>query len=275
MKHKKILSLVSYFTHNFFIIILVLYLALFLLENIFTGFVSNNFDLNLILVPLFILGILTAIFPQPESTPKVTKPTILDYLVVGGFTILTFIIVWYKLTDLGKISIFIAAGSSLIVFLVSILMLFFPEDETKLIKVVNQKPKKIKTFKFKGIFIIIFFILLVPLLIFFSISAKKHQQLPVKQELKFIPVQIINGGALDNEINDVKVYLQSLGFTVEKVTRSAEISELPILKFDSEDKEIALYLEKSLVTRYPLLEKLPLPDTADPYPHLILILIGK
>lgn len=279
MKNNKFLSLVSYIAHNFFIVTLVLYLTLFLLENIFTGFVSNNFDLNIILIPLFILGVLTAIFPQLEALPQITKPSMLDYLLIGIFTELTFFIVWYKLIDLGKISIFIAIGSSLIVFLVSILMLFFPDDETTAIKTVSQKQKKIKNFKpkkFNYLFIIAFFCLLIPLLIFFSISAKKRQSpVPIKQVHKFIPVQIVSEGAPDNEVSSIKAYIQSLGFTVEKVSNSEAKNNLPILEFDSADAEIAQYLEKSLVVRYPLLEKLPLPDIADPYPHLILILVGK
>lgn len=276
---KKILSFVSYLAHNFFIIILVLYLVLFLLENIFTGFVSNNFDLNLILIPLFILGILTAIFPQPELPPQVTKPSMLDYLMVGVFTELTFFIVWYKLIDLGIISLYIALGSSLIVLLVSIMILFFPEDETTLAKTVKPKQKKLKTFKskkFNYLFVVAFFCLLIPLLIYFSISAKKRQvSVQVKQEHKFIPVQIVSEGAPDNEVSSIKAYLQSLGFTVEKISNSDAKNNLPVLEFDPQDAKIAQFLEKSLVTRYPLLEKLPLPDTADPYPHLILILVGK
>jgi len=191
MKKNKLLSLISYLSHNFFIITLVLYLALFLLENIFTGFVSNNFDLNIILIPLFILGVLTAIFPQLEALPQITKPSMLDYLLIGIFTELTFFIVWYKLIDLGKISIFIAIGSSLIVFLVSILMLFFPDDETTAIKTVSQKQKKIKNFKpkkFNYLFIIAFFCLLIPLLIFFSIPSKSSLVLTVKQSGKSIRV---------------------------------------------------------------------------------------
>lgn len=276
MKKNKLLSLISYLSHNFFVIILVLYLILFLLENIFTGFVSNNFELNIILIPLFILGILTAIFSQPELSPKVTKPSILDYLMVAGFIALTFVIVWYKLIDLGIISTYIASGSSLIVLIISIMMLFFPEDEEKSVEVIKSKPKKVRAFKFKGIFIIIFFSLLVPLLIFFSISAKKRQvSVQVKQEHQFIPVQIVSEGAPDNEVSSIKAYIQSLGFTVEKVSNSEAKNNWPVLEFDSADAEIAQYLEKSLTIRYPLLEKLPLPDTADPYPHLILILVGK
>ena len=279
MKKNKLLSLISYLSHNFFIITLVLYLALFLLENIFTGFVSNNFDLNIILIPLFILGVLTAIFPQLEALPQITKPSMLDYLLIGIFTELTFFIVWYKLIDLGNISIYIAIGSSLIVLFVSILMLFFPEEEITAIKTVNQKQKKLKIFKpkkFNYLFVVVVFCLFIPLLIYFSISAKKRQtSVQVKQEHKFISVQIINEGAPDNEVSSIKAYIQSLGFTVEKVSSSEAKNNLPVLEFDSADAEIAQYLEKSLVVRYPLLEKLPLPDTADPYPHLILILVGK
>jgi len=158
-------------------------------------------------------------------------------------------------------------------------MLFFPDNETTAIKTVSQKQKKIKNFKpkkFNYLFIIVFFCLLTPLLIYFSMSAKKREtSVQVKQEHKFIPVQIVNEGAPDNEVSSIKAYLQSLGFTVEKISSSEAKNNWPVLEFDFEDAEIAQYLEKTLTTRYPLIEKLPLPDTADPYPHLILILVGK
>ena len=52
------------YIHEGFTYTLLSYLILFLLENLFTGFVSNVFDLNLLLIPLFLLGISTSFFPS-------------------------------------------------------------------------------------------------------------------------------------------------------------------------------------------------------------------
>ena len=115
--------------HEGFTYTLILYLVCFLLENLFTGFVSNAFDLNILLIPLFILGIATSFFPTPikEKSTEVTHGT-KEYIMLASASILTFIIIYTKLADLGAIRLWVAVGSSVFIAMVSAMMLFFPEE---------------------------------------------------------------------------------------------------------------------------------------------------
>jgi|SRR3989338_6076556 len=108
--------------HTVFAHLLIFYLILFILENLFTGFVSNNFDLNILLIPIFAAGMLSAFFPAPKQKKK--KATKLDYLTITLLTVLTFIIILTKTSTLGEISIVLSSVSSLLVLFVSLMILF-------------------------------------------------------------------------------------------------------------------------------------------------------
>lgn len=120
-------SKIGKYVQDYFVFFLLFYLILFILENLFPGFVSNNFDLNLILVPVFILGVASAFFPLPKQKKK--QNIKLDYLIIIGLAIITFIIIFSKTRDLGSISIVIALISSLLVFCVSLLTLFSKDEK--------------------------------------------------------------------------------------------------------------------------------------------------
>ncbi len=111
----------GHFFQTAFTSVLLLYLVLFLLENIFPGFVSSNFDLNIMLVPLFITGIITAFFPTPRAEPKPAGH--FDYLITAGLTALAFFIVLNKTQDLGSLRWVISGVSGLLVLFFSIIVL--------------------------------------------------------------------------------------------------------------------------------------------------------
>ena len=67
---------------NLFVVSLIIYLVLFLLEITLPGFVSNNFNLNWVLGVVLVLGALAAFAPEEEESPfakatgdEVEKPT--------------------------------------------------------------------------------------------------------------------------------------------------------------------------------------------------------
>lgn len=69
---KKIIRVFLSITNKIFIFSLLIFLLLYLLESIFSGFISNNFSLNYFLLILVLLGLLS-IFNSEESTFHISK----------------------------------------------------------------------------------------------------------------------------------------------------------------------------------------------------------
>lgn len=105
-----------------FTCLLIFYLILFILENLFAGFVSHNFDLNILLIPLFIFGVASALFPIPKQKHKPVSR--FDYLIIVLLTVLTFVIIFVKTSMLGQAGIVLSFISSLLVLFVSLMVLF-------------------------------------------------------------------------------------------------------------------------------------------------------
>jgi len=94
---------------------LISYLGFTLLEQLFTGFVSNYINLNIILWVTVGCGALTAIWPMATVT---AKPGKIGWKSIGWLVILAALagwVVWYKIGALGNIRLPIAALSAIIV----------------------------------------------------------------------------------------------------------------------------------------------------------------
>lgn len=91
---KKLLFNILSFAREAFPYILIFYLVLFLLENLFPGFVSNNFNLNWILAAVFMAGLLAVFAPDvtkkaPEKPAGKNEYLLVAVLgLVGGAIIL-------------------------------------------------------------------------------------------------------------------------------------------------------------------------------------------
>lgn len=125
---REILSII--FSYSF-----ILYLVFFLLETIFPGFVSNNFSLNYLLIPVFIFGILSVIFPKPETEGKETKPASkLDFILMLVLSVGSFFLIFYKFNiDNLVLKLTVSLLSSVLTFILGVIILYFPdkqEDET-------------------------------------------------------------------------------------------------------------------------------------------------
>jgi hypothetical protein len=107
---------------------LVLYLILFLLENVFPGFVSKEFSLNYLLIPVMFFGVASSAFPLPERESiveeKVKKSDIWMSVVlsiVGGG------LIYYKIELEATLRIAISLLSGLLILIMSLLVIF-PEN---------------------------------------------------------------------------------------------------------------------------------------------------
>lgn len=127
------------FSRVFFMWILTFYLMLFLLENLFPGFVSNNFDLNWMLVGVFIVGLFTFFAPEVPQTQvgEISKKE--DYsliLLLGFFGV---IIPLAKLHVAWLLQWTIAIVSGLLVMIISYITLLGEEKAEEKIYYLEHK----------------------------------------------------------------------------------------------------------------------------------------
>lgn len=113
---------------NLFVGLLIIYLILFLLEVVFPGFVSNNFNLNWLLGGVLLLGLMAAFAPDEQEQEEPPKPKKNDYWLFIGLGIIGGLLMFYK-SDLSLIprilfSLFVA------IFITAIsLFLLLTKDE--------------------------------------------------------------------------------------------------------------------------------------------------
>jgi small-conductance mechanosensitive channel len=115
--------------------LLVTYLILLLIEQIWGGSVSFYLNMNYLLVVVIIVGVLD-VFSKHEK-PKKEKVTRRDYIFVSLLGILGFVILKFKTADLGWLSWVISVIAGILIVLLSILVL--EEDDEKK---ESRKPQK-------------------------------------------------------------------------------------------------------------------------------------
>ncbi|MEK6906226.1 MAG: hypothetical protein AABW81_01245 [Nanoarchaeota archaeon] len=115
------------FINHLFQTILVTYLILLLIEQIWTGVVSTYLNLNYLLVAVIAVGILD-VFSEHEKI-KHKEPEKKDYFFIFLLGLLGFGIIKYKTAQLGWLSWMISIIAGILIILLSILVLEEDEDE--------------------------------------------------------------------------------------------------------------------------------------------------
>lgn len=112
---------------HLFQVLLVTYLILLLVEELFTGSVSLYLNLNYLLIIVIVVGILDVFSDAPKIEEKpVTKK---DYLFVLILGVLGFFIIKYKTDTLGWLSWVISIIAGILITLLSILVLEDNEND--------------------------------------------------------------------------------------------------------------------------------------------------
>ncbi|MFH0906218.1 MAG: hypothetical protein V1824_02690 [archaeon] len=114
-------SLVS----HIFQTLLVTYLILLLIEQIWTGFVSVYLNLNYLLIVVIIAGIID-VFAEHKPQKQKTKKS--DYVLIYALGILGFAIIKFKTIELGWLSWVISIIAGILIILLSLLILEEDED---------------------------------------------------------------------------------------------------------------------------------------------------
>ena len=114
--------------NHLFQILLVTYLILLLVEQIFIGLVSVYLNLNYLLIIVIIAGILDVFSERPPRKKEVVKRR--DYFFIIILGILGFAIIKYKTSSLGWLSWVISIIAGVLIILLSLLVL--EEDDEQL-----------------------------------------------------------------------------------------------------------------------------------------------
>lgn len=108
--------------------LLVLYLILLLAETIWEKSVTSYMNLNYLLGIVIITGIITALTAKEEKI-QIEPVTKKDYLLAAIAGIAGAIIIYYKTSEIGSLSILISLISGILIILLSILVLQEDEDD--------------------------------------------------------------------------------------------------------------------------------------------------
>ena len=101
--------------------LLVTYLLLLLIEQLWQGVVSVYFNLNYLLVIVIIAGILDVFSVHEEKRKEqITKK---DYIFISILGVLGFAIIKYKTSELGGLSWLISIIAGILIILLSLLVL--------------------------------------------------------------------------------------------------------------------------------------------------------
>lgn len=121
-----------------FQISLISYLVFYLIEDFKPGFITNYFNLNIILILTIISGIITVLFEGKESSfetgheekvPEEKKIKKIDYLFIVVLGVVAAIIIFFKIKSLGWLAPIISIISGIIIILISILLLWDRGEE--------------------------------------------------------------------------------------------------------------------------------------------------
>ena len=163
--------------NHLFQALLISYLILLLIEQIWPSSVSLYFNLNVLLIAVIITGILD-VFSEHEQ-PKKEKPKIWDYLFISALGILGFAIIKFKTAELDWLSWLISIIAGVLIVLLSILVL--DDEEDNKVKKIKQKTYKNKPLLyFLRVLTIIFILNLV------SIAISIFTNLPYLESLRIV-----------------------------------------------------------------------------------------
>ena len=114
-----------------FKISLISYLLLYLMENFKAGFISDYFNLNIILIITIISGILSVSGEKEVAEKEIERIKVKDYVFITILGAIAALLIYYGIKDIGKLAYLISAVSGVIIILISILLISEPENNNE------------------------------------------------------------------------------------------------------------------------------------------------
>ena len=105
-----------------FLILLVTYLTLLLIETIFAGSVSRYLNLNYWLIAVIATGVVTVLSRQEREKSEeksINKGNIITFVCIG---LIGAALIWYKTRETGWLSYLISLGGGILIVRLSILI---------------------------------------------------------------------------------------------------------------------------------------------------------
>jgi len=275
---RRLLNPLFQFSAFLFPFALVLYLILFLLENVFPGFVNNVFDINYFLIPVLLFGFLAA-FANKDEDENEKKPTRWDFMLIAGLVALSFVILLYKTADLKWMGFLISLISSLLIAFISLIIIFPSKGLDSSTK--NQIEKKIDYRKFLlspfRISSAALFLIIIIAVSFLAISQKNTKpqekttkisvsienpvvKSPSKAALLNTPVLILNGAGKPGVASAMANFLKQNDFgTVSVGDADNPAYKNALLQFNNDDTAVASYITFLLTNKdkYKIVNMLP------------------
>ncbi|MHA1833613.1 MAG: hypothetical protein ACTSV7_06440 [Candidatus Baldrarchaeia archaeon] len=95
------------------------------MENVWRGIVTTYLDLNRLLIMVIVLGVIAILTRREEKKAVKTEVTWKDLVYIGVASYACFVIVWWKIKDLGLgfLTYLIPLVSGFLVFLLSLIIL--------------------------------------------------------------------------------------------------------------------------------------------------------
>jgi len=120
---------------EFFKVSLLSYLFFYLLENFVVGFVVNFFNLNILLYLTIISGVVTVWIKDDkkveEAAAEKQKFRIREIIFIILLGIISSLLIYYKIKEIGWVALVIAPLSGIIVILLSFLIYNQNDNETR------------------------------------------------------------------------------------------------------------------------------------------------
>lgn len=279
---------------------LLLYLIFFLLEVLLPGFVSNNFDLNYLLVAVLILGFFSVFAPPIEKEEEPPQKSDRNLIVI--LTIISFLVLFYRTRDMGLSGLVISLVGSLLVAGMSVILIYFPDegeeepvDEIKIenyIVAKRTRPLRLNalTYLRPGMALLIMIII-----VFFAYKQINRKTVETKQAaptptvtivpmieeeimepdretLQKVSIEVLNGSSKIGSASAMAKFLKEKGFNVTK-TGDADRNDYQgtMIRFRPEEYGIVRYLIELIQGIYPSTVREPLStDSAR-----VIMILGK
>jgi len=114
-----------------FKISLISYLVFYLIESFKSGFITDYFNLNILLIITILSGIFTVLVQSEEEKREPQKIKKRDYIFIVILGVVAAGLIYYKIKGIGWLSYVISIISGIIIILLSILLLNEPENDQR------------------------------------------------------------------------------------------------------------------------------------------------